>query len=121
MLASQHELEAVEVVHLGASLLDGELLGPAALVPLALKVALSHSRLQGLLAGTTHDVALEVGEGQPADGHLLTLDAGVGAVDQDAVVVDDVNDDDGLVGLGTIGDLQNEIKMNTQTEILHLL
>lgn len=82
LLLGEHELEAVEVGHLGAVLLDGDLLGPAGGVPLALEVALGHGLLQTLLAGTTHDVALEVGEAQPADGDLLTLDAGVGTVDE---------------------------------------
>ena len=61
---------------------------------------------QALLVAGERDLDVELGEDDPADGDGLSADARQleGAVDEDAVVVDEVHDGAQLAGVGAVVD-----------------
>ena len=97
---SNHDLEAVKVVHVGALLTLLDLGSPGGLLPLAHDVVLLESLLEdGSLAGVG-DGDAELGEGESLKREDHAGDAGdlLGTVDEDSVGVEDVNDGADLVG-----------------------
>ena len=104
--ASDHDLEAVTVVHVDALLTLLDLGSPGSLLPLAHDVVLLESLLEdGSLAGVG-DGDVELGEGESLEGEDHAGDAGdaFGTVDEDSVGVEDVDDGAELVGEGTVVD-----------------
>ena len=118
MLASDHNLESVEIVEGGPLLLGGKLLGPAGRLPLGLDLGVGPGLLDGLGAGVAGDLDGEVGEGDAAVGDDLAADAGdvFGSVDEALVLVDDVDDGGKLAGLGSVVDEDNASNLDVSGE-----
>ena len=98
--AGNHDLEAVKVVHGGALLTLLELGSPGGLLPLLHDVLLLELLSEdGPLAGVG-DLDVELCERESAERNDLTGDTGdlLGAVDEDAVGIDNIDDGAELVG-----------------------
>ena len=118
MLASDHNLESVEIVEGGPLLLGGKLLGPAGRLPLGLDLGVGPGFLDGLGAGVAGNLDGEVGEGDAAVGDDLTADAGdvLGSVDEALVLVDNIDDGSELAGLGSVVDEDNASNLDVSGE-----
>jgi hypothetical protein len=109
-LLGEHSLESVKVIEARAELLGGKTLSPVRLVPLANSVSLLHSLGDGLGASTTEDGDGQVGQVKTLEGEDLTGNTVSGAIDEGAVGVEDVNDDDELTMVITLVDNGNTVR-----------
>lgn len=109
------------ITHL-ASLTSSELLGPGGRSPLVLNARLLESLLDGTRAGTAGELGEGVrGEDEVAVGELLAGDASSGAVNEGAVVVDDLGNDGKLAGRGTVVDEDDTADLDKALESGRLL
>ena len=73
-LLGDHDSESLEVGEVLLGLTGSELLGPSSVLPRLNNSGLVQDLLDDSGASTAADVDLEVSQGQPTDGHLLSLD-----------------------------------------------
>jgi len=97
-------LEAVEVVHVTTELTLLDLLSPGGLLPRLHDLVVGKSLLDTLGVAATGDADSEAGHGKTTDRDAHAGNTSGGAIDDDTVGIDDVNDDSSLAGAGTEGD-----------------
>ena len=103
-LLEDHELEAVKV-GVGVPLLALlKVLGPGGSLPLGNDVVGLQALLKSLRLGRVGHGDLEVGQREALEVDGLAGNSGGGSVNQSPVVVNDVDNDGGLAGIGTVVD-----------------
>lgn len=115
-LSKDHDLEALEVVEGGSAGPAGIDLAEMAIGPLLGEALLGDDLANCAGTGTPADGDGEAGELEAPDGEDLALD--VLAVDKDAVVIDDVDDDCEVAFLGTVVDADDATDFDELSEWL---
>lgn len=113
LLLQDHDLEAVEVGQSTAELAGGDLLSPGRLGPLVGNTGLLPELGDNTSAGTTGQLGNDDGsEGDVSKSDGLAGDTGLRAVNEDALVVNNLDDSGKLASLGTVVDDNNTANFN---------
>lgn len=104
LLLQHHDLESFKVQQLSAALSRGQLLGPRGGGPLGVDARGGPSLVHGAGSGALGDLDHQGGQGDPGERDRLAGD--LGAVDEDALLVDDF-DDGGKLGVVDEDDAAN--------------
>ena len=118
-LLEGHSLEALKVAEGLTGLASGELLSPRGGGPLGEDAISGQDLLYDTSAGTALNLASKVGQRDPAEGHLLSLDASGGAINDHSLAVNDVDDGDHLAGLGTVVHERMTSRLHETLELNH--
>merc|ERR1719164_38622 len=125
LLPCNHELEAVEVGHLGAGFPSSELLCPSGGLPLADDVIPLQGSLQCLLTSPTWDLALEVREAQATHWHHVAAHSCgcLRAINNNSLLIHNVDHSAHLAGTWAVGDeckatrLDKSVKHGADTRV----
>eukprot|EP01024_Parvocaulis_polyphysoides_P062784 TRINITY_DN72112_c0_g1_i1.p2 TRINITY_DN72112_c0_g1~~TRINITY_DN72112_c0_g1_i1.p2 ORF type:complete len:123 (+),score=23.41 TRINITY_DN72112_c0_g1_i1:191-559(+) len=107
-----HSPESIEVAQSGSLGLKGTLLGGGGLFPLLLETVFLDLLGQVFGAGVSEDGDNQSGQGQSLDGDELSVDTSGGAVDQDFIIVEDIQNDGNLASVLTIVDVDDSADFN---------
>jgi hypothetical protein len=116
VLAGNHSLEAVKVVHVGAGSASSGGLGGGRGGPLGGQIELLASLLDLGGARSTLDGDDELGESNALEVQDLALDTVEGSIDDDTVAIDDLDDDGDGALLLTLVELNDATNLNKTSE-----